>query len=100
MDFEKRARAALPPHISAYYAAAAGSGVGLDEGTAEWSAVRSRAVFVGRPVLWALAAAGKEGAEQVIKSLTDELALVMVQLGAAHIDELTPDLLATSRATC
>jgi hypothetical protein len=28
MDFEERARAVLPPHISAYYAAAAGSGVG------------------------------------------------------------------------
>jgi hypothetical protein len=31
-----------PPHISAYYAAAAGSGVGLDQGTADWSAVRLR----------------------------------------------------------
>jgi isopentenyl diphosphate isomerase/L-lactate dehydrogenase-like FMN-dependent dehydrogenase len=42
MDFEERARAALPPHVSAYYAAAAGSGVGLDQGTAAWSAVRFR----------------------------------------------------------
>jgi 4-hydroxymandelate oxidase len=40
MNFEERARAVLPPHISAYYAAAAGSGVGLDEGAADWSAVR------------------------------------------------------------
>jgi 4-hydroxymandelate oxidase len=42
MNFEERARAVLPPHISAYYAAAAGSGVGLDEGTVDWSAVRFR----------------------------------------------------------
>jgi FMN-dependent dehydrogenase len=42
MDFEECAPAMLPPHISAYYAAAAGSGVGLDEGTADWSAVRFR----------------------------------------------------------
>jgi isopentenyl diphosphate isomerase/L-lactate dehydrogenase-like FMN-dependent dehydrogenase len=42
MDFEERARAVLPPHTSAYYAAAAGSGVGLDEGTADWSAVGFR----------------------------------------------------------
>ena len=41
-DFEERARAVLPPHISAYYAAAAGSGVGLDEGSVEWSAIRFR----------------------------------------------------------
>jgi len=42
LDFEERARALLPPHISAYYAAAAGSGVGLDEGTVDWSAIRFR----------------------------------------------------------
>ena len=41
-DFEERARALLPPHISAYFAAVAGAGVGLDEGTADWSAVRFR----------------------------------------------------------
>jgi isopentenyl diphosphate isomerase/L-lactate dehydrogenase-like FMN-dependent dehydrogenase len=38
----ERARAVLAPHISAYYAAEAGSSVGLDEGTADWSAVRFR----------------------------------------------------------
>jgi len=32
MDFEERARAVLPPHISAYYAAPAGSEADLDEG--------------------------------------------------------------------
>jgi isopentenyl diphosphate isomerase/L-lactate dehydrogenase-like FMN-dependent dehydrogenase len=32
----------------------------------------------------------------VIKSLTEELRHVMVQLGVAAIDELTPDLLVTS----
>src|SRR4249919_1543271 len=42
MDFEERARATLPPHISAYYAAAAGSGVALGEGTVDWSAIRFR----------------------------------------------------------
>jgi isopentenyl diphosphate isomerase/L-lactate dehydrogenase-like FMN-dependent dehydrogenase len=46
-----------------------------------------------RPVLWALAAAGPEGAEQVIKGLTAELTHVILQLGTATIYELTPDLL-------
>jgi len=41
LDFEERARAVLPPHISAYYAAA-GSGIVVAEGTADWSAVRFR----------------------------------------------------------
>jgi isopentenyl diphosphate isomerase/L-lactate dehydrogenase-like FMN-dependent dehydrogenase len=42
MDFEERARAVLPPHVSAYYAAPASSEVDLDEGTVEWSAIRFR----------------------------------------------------------
>jgi hypothetical protein len=44
MDFEECARAILPPHIFSayYYAAAAGSGVGLDEGTADWSPTAAR----------------------------------------------------------
>jgi 4-hydroxymandelate oxidase len=73
----------------------ADSGIRSGEHVAAAIAMGARAVFVGRPALWALAAAGQAGAEQVIKSLTDQLALVMVQLGAAHIDELTTDLLAT-----
>jgi hypothetical protein len=40
--------------------------------------------------------AGQEGVEQMIKSLTEELRHVMVQLGVAGIDALTPDLLVTS----
>jgi 4-hydroxymandelate oxidase len=73
----------------------ADSGIRSGEHVAAALAMGARAVFVGRPVLWALAAAGQEGAEQVIKSLTDELALVMVQLGTTSLDELTPDLVAT-----
>ena len=42
MDFEERARAVLPRHVSAYYATPASSEVDLDEGTVEWSAIRFR----------------------------------------------------------
>ena len=63
----------------------ADSGIRSGEHVAAALAMGARAVFVGRPVLWALAAAGEQGAEQVIKSLTDELAHVMVQLGTACI---------------
>jgi 4-hydroxymandelate oxidase len=71
----------------------ADSGIRSGEHVAAAIAMGARAIFIGRPALWALAAAGQESAQQVIKSLTDELAQVMVQLGAASIDELTPDLL-------
>lgn len=53
----------------------------------------ARAVFVGRPALWALAAAGEDGVRTVVDALTADLAQTMVRLGAARIDALTPDLL-------
>jgi hypothetical protein len=71
-------------------------GIRSGEHVAAALAMGARSVFVGRPILWALAAAGQEGIEQVIKSLTEELRHVMVQLGVAGIDELAPDLLVTS----
>lgn len=83
--------AAISDHAEIY----ADSGIRSGDHIAAAIAMGARAVFIGRPALWALAAAGQEGAEQVITSLTDELARVMVQLGAASIDELTPDLIAT-----
>jgi isopentenyl diphosphate isomerase/L-lactate dehydrogenase-like FMN-dependent dehydrogenase len=51
-------------------------------------------VVIGRPALWALAAADHEGVEQVIKGMTDELADVMVQLGTTNLEELTRDVMA------
>jgi 4-hydroxymandelate oxidase len=89
---------ALPEIVAAignYAEIYADSGIRSGEHVAAALAMGARGVFVGRPVLWALAAAGEEGAEQVIKSLTNELAHVMIQLGTASIDELTPDLIAS-----
>jgi 4-hydroxymandelate oxidase len=74
----------------------ANGGIRSGEHIAAALAMGARSVFVGRPILWALAAAGQEGVEEVIKSLTEELRHVMVQLGVAGIDALTPDLLVTS----
>ena len=44
-------------------------------------AMGARAVFVGRPVLWGLAYAGREGVEQVLHMLTEELTLAMQLAG-------------------
>ncbi len=44
-------------------------------------ALGARAVFVGRPVLWGLAAAGAEGAQHVLELLRDELELAMALAG-------------------
>ena len=71
----------------------ADSGIRSGEHIAAALAMGARAVFVGRPVMWALAADGAAGVERVLRGLTADLAQVMLQLGAATPAELTPDLL-------
>jgi len=59
----------------------------------------SRAVFLGRPVIWSLAAGGprQAGGEAGVTSLLAEfgaeLAHVMMLAGARDVTELTPDLI-------
>lgn len=65
---------------------------GLDVLTA--LALGARAVLVGRPVLWALAAAGQDGVRDCLQALTDDLAHAMGLAGAASTHDVTRDLLA------
>ena len=44
-------------------------------------ALGAKAVFVGRPALWGLAYAGKEGVGQVLSMLRDEFTLAMQLAG-------------------
>jgi 4-hydroxymandelate oxidase len=61
-------------------------------------ALGATGVFVGRPVLWALAAGGTsgqggcDGVLELLREFTDELGHVMMLAGACSISELTPDL--------
>jgi len=71
----------------------ADSGLRTGEHIAAALAMGARAVFVGRPLLWALAVEGSDGVRTVLDELTTELALVMMQLGASSLSALTPDLL-------
>jgi 4-hydroxymandelate oxidase len=63
-------------------------------------ALGARAVFLGRPVLWALAAGGEvhqggsAGVTDLLTGLTEELAHVMTIAGARDVGELTSDLVA------
>lgn len=47
----------------------------------------ARAVFVGRPVLWGLAAGGEVGAGRVLEILGDELVRAMRLAGCARLDD-------------
>jgi len=48
----------------------------------------ARAVFLGRPVLWALACGGADGVRELLTGLTAELAHLMALAGAASVPEV------------
>jgi 4-hydroxymandelate oxidase len=55
-------------------------------------ALGARAVLVGRPVLWGLAANGEAGAAWVLRHLREELDLAMALAGAPTLADITRDL--------
>jgi len=55
-------------------------------------ALGAKAVLVGRPVLWGLAADGEAGAAYALRLLKDELDLAMALAGAPTLAEVTRDL--------
>ena len=57
-------------------------------------ALGARGVLLGRPILWALAAAGQAGVERALAVLGEEFQIAMTLLGAARPDAITRDHLA------
>lgn len=57
-------------------------------------ALGARAVFLGRPVLWALACHGGDGVRRVLTDITAELANSLALAGARSPAEVTRDLIA------
>ncbi len=49
----------------------------------------ARAVFLGRPVLWALACGGADGVQDLLTGLTSDLAYAMALAGAAELADVT-----------
>jgi isopentenyl diphosphate isomerase/L-lactate dehydrogenase-like FMN-dependent dehydrogenase len=56
-------------------------------------ALGARAVFVGRPVLWGLAAHGADGAYHVLELLRQELELAMALSGRPTLDSIDASLI-------
>ena len=56
-------------------------------------AVGARAVLIGRPYLYGLAAAGQGGVERILDVLAAELRDTLTLLGLADVSELGPDVL-------
>ncbi len=61
-------------------------------------ALGARAVLVGRPILWGLAANGAHGAADVLRMLRDELAWAMALSGRSRIAEIDHELVGMSRS--
>jgi isopentenyl diphosphate isomerase/L-lactate dehydrogenase-like FMN-dependent dehydrogenase len=59
-------------------------------------ALGAAAVMVGRPVAWGLAAAGEEGVAGVLRILRSEFENAMALSGCRTIEEITPQLVASS----
>jgi 4-hydroxymandelate oxidase len=60
-------------------------------------ALGARAVLVGRPFLWGLAAAGEAGARRTFQILVDELRDDAARAGVADIRSVPRDLVRISR---
>ena len=56
-------------------------------------ALGARAVLVGRPVLWGLAAGGEEGVRKVLQVLREEFELAMMLAGCPSVADIGPELL-------
>ena len=52
-------------------------------------------VMLGRPVLYALAAGGEAGLQQWLAGLSEELGVVLSQLGLSRIQDVGPHNLAS-----
>jgi 4-hydroxymandelate oxidase len=63
-------------------------------------ALGARAVLVGRPVVWGLAAAGEAGASQVLGLLRDEVRRDMILCGVTAVRELDRSFVTSSCALC
>jgi 4-hydroxymandelate oxidase len=68
---------------------------GIRRGTDVLKAVAlgARAVLIGRPLAWGLAAAGPFGVAHVLRLLRDELEIAMALAGCATLADATPRLL-------
>jgi len=89
-----------PPTALAEVAAAVGDATevyvdgGIRRGTdvVKALALGAHGVFVGRPVIWGLAADGADGVRAVLDDLRTELVRAMKLCGAPTLSDITPDL--------
>jgi isopentenyl diphosphate isomerase/L-lactate dehydrogenase-like FMN-dependent dehydrogenase len=60
-------------------------------------ALGARAVFIGRPYLYGLAAGGQPGVEHILDLFRAEITRTMVLLGCPAVSDLSPDWVTATR---
>ncbi|MBI2358981.1 MAG: alpha-hydroxy-acid oxidizing protein [Deltaproteobacteria bacterium] len=96
LDYNRAAVEALPEVVEAVgrkVPVLLDSGVRGGGDIAKALALGAKAVLVGRPVAWGVAAAGVAGVERVIRLFTDELKRVMIMTGVGAVSEITESIL-------
>jgi isopentenyl diphosphate isomerase/L-lactate dehydrogenase-like FMN-dependent dehydrogenase len=112
-ELERRARRLLTPEVYDYYAGGSGGERTLRASVSAWrqhwlmprvlrdvstvdtsvrlpglpETVARTPVFLGRPVLWALACGGADGVRDLLAGLTSDLAHAMALAGAAALTD-------------
>lgn len=61
-------------------------------------ALGARAVMLGRPLLWGLAAGGEAGAARVLRLLREELSVAMALAGCRTVADIRPDVVRRAAA--
>jgi isopentenyl diphosphate isomerase/L-lactate dehydrogenase-like FMN-dependent dehydrogenase len=82
------ARAATGPDGTGRFGVYVDGGIRSGQDVLAALALGAQAVFVGRPVLWALACGGAAGVGELLSGLTSELAHLMALAGAASVPEV------------
>jgi len=96
LDYNRAAVEALPEVVEAVggkVPVLLDSGVRSGGDIAKALALGAKAVLVGRPVAWGVAAGGVAGVERVIRLFTDELKRVMIMTGVGAVSEITDSIL-------
>jgi isopentenyl diphosphate isomerase/L-lactate dehydrogenase-like FMN-dependent dehydrogenase len=121
-DVQREAERKLDPGPLGYFSGGAGDELTVRENVDAWRDWRLRprqltgveevstdvatapargadADLVGRPVIWGLAAAGAEGAEGALRTLTEELEMALALLGVGRPGDLSHEHLRRALTT-
>jgi isopentenyl diphosphate isomerase/L-lactate dehydrogenase-like FMN-dependent dehydrogenase len=101
LDFNRAAIEVLPEVVAAVGSEVPvlfDSGIRSGGDIVKALALGARAVLLGRPVAWGVAAAGAQGVERVLRILTEEIKRVLILTGVGAVTQITESILIRDQA--